>query len=420
VSSDGNLVAFQIFRYDDGLSDIFLRDVNSGTTSLVSLDIRYNSGGGRDSFSPMFSPDDRWLTFGSYAQNLTTNATGGLLNLFARDLSSNTNRMLSVGPDGAGLIGFARGATFSANSRYVAFVSASNSVAVYDLLSQSNAVVCTDCDNPSLSADGNLLAYETPGSGTARRDIVVKNLQTGATSLISVNRQGNGGGNGPSSTPLLSWDGRFVVFASKASDLVDNDNNNASDIFVRDRVSGTTILVSLNLQGTGSGNGPSTKPTLGADGRTVVFQSFASDLVPGDYNDRRDVFVLRLGGADSDGDGMDDDWEMAYFGTLARDGTGDFDGDGQTDLQEFLAGTDPTNSGSILRVLTLTPLGGGGTRVIWAAAPGKRYQVQFKDSLSDAGWTDLPGVAIAGGTTAAMMDGEGLGNRRFYRVILAP
>jgi len=130
--------------------------------------------------------------------------------------------------------------------------------------------------------------------------------------------------------------------------------------------------------------------------------------------------VLRLGGTDTDGDGMDDDWEMAYFGTLARDGTGDFDGDGQTDLQEFLAGTDPTNSGSILRVLTLTPLGGGGTRVIWAAAPGKRYQVQFKDNLSDSGWTNLPGVAIASGTTAAMMDGEGLGNRRFYRVILAP
>src|SRR5206468_7498342 len=128
----------------------------------------------------------------------------------------------------------------------------------------------------------------------------------------------------------------------------------ASDIFVRDRVSGTTILMSLNLQGTGSGNGSSTKPALGADGRTVVFQSVANDLVPRDYNDRRDVFVLRLGGGDTDEDGMDDDWEMAYFGALSRDGTGDFDGDGQTDLQEFLAGTDPTNIGSTLRVLTLS------------------------------------------------------------------
>jgi hypothetical protein len=60
--------------------------------------------------------------------------------------------------------------------------------------------------------------------------------------------------------------------------------------------------------------------------------------------------VLRLG---LDGDGMDDDWEMAHFGTLDRDGTGDFDGDGHTDLEEFLAGTDPTNSGSILRAMLL-------------------------------------------------------------------
>jgi hypothetical protein len=160
---------------------------------------------------------------------------------------------------------------------------------------------------------------------------------------------------------------------------------------------------------------------LAADGRTVVFQSFASDLVPGDYNDRRDVFVLRLGGPDTDKDGMDDDWEMVYFGTLARDGTGDFDGDGQTDAQEFQAGTDPTNTNSVLRVLTLTPLGGGSTRVIWSAAPGKRYQVQFKDNLSDSGWTILPGVTIPSGTTASMADNAvGVGDRRFYRVILAP
>src|SRR5947208_15602856 len=99
---------------------------------------------------------------------------------------------------------------------------------------------------------------------------------------------------------------------------------------------------------------------------------------------------------------MDDDWEMAYFGTLARDGGGDFDGDGQTDLQEFLAGTDPTNSGSVLRVLTLTSLGGGGARLIWSAAPGKTYRVQFKDNLDEAGWNSLPGSVIASGTTATL------------------
>jgi hypothetical protein len=243
--------------------------------------------------------------------------------------------------------------------------------------------------------------------------------QTGSTTLISRNVPGTCGGNANSSSPLLSWDGRFVVFASKASDLVDNDTNGVSDIFVRDNLLGRTLLVSINLQGTASGSGVSSNPVLAADGRTVVFQSFASNLVPGDYNERRDVFQLRLGGPDTDSDGTDDDWEMAYFGTLARDGTGDFDHDGQTDLQEFLAGTDPTNGGSVLRVLTLTTLSGGGTRLIWAASPGKSYRVQFKDDLQETTWHDFPGSVLANGTTGSFMDSaNSQGNHRFYRVAL--
>src|SRR5262249_2022229 len=154
---------------------------------------------------------------------------------------------------------YARGAAFSADSRFVAFVASNSLVAVYDFVNQTSQVVCTGCDNPSLSGDGQLVAYELVRSG-APRDIVLKDLQTGETNLITINRSGTTGGNGDSTSPLLSWDGRFVVFASKASDLVDNDANNASDIFVRDRIVGTTLLVSLNLQGNGSGNGPSTKP----------------------------------------------------------------------------------------------------------------------------------------------------------------
>src|SRR2546430_5386307 len=112
----------------------------------------------------------------------------------------------------------------------------------------------------------------------------LKDLQTGLSSLISLNRFGTGAGNGDSSSPLLSWDGRYVVFSSKASDLVDNDTNQTSDIFVRDRVLGTTLLVSLSVDGNRAGNGPSFNPVLAADGRTVLFQSFASDLIAGDYN----------------------------------------------------------------------------------------------------------------------------------------
>jgi hypothetical protein len=210
-----------------------------------------------------------------------------------------------------------------------------------------------------------------------------------------------------------------VIFASKASDLVPNDNNHAGDIFVRDRLLGTTLLVSANRQG-GAGTGFSSRPVLGADGRTVVFQSYADDLGEGDFNGTRDVFVLRLSGTDSDHDGLDDEWEVAYCGDLSRDGSGDFDQDGSKDRDEFLAGIDPTNRGSVLRVLKLTSLRGGATTLLWSAVPGRRYRVQFKDRLTDAAWHELPGTVTASSTTASASDrSAGPGSQRFYRVVLA-
>jgi hypothetical protein len=181
------------------------------------------------------------------------------------------------------------------------------------------------------------------------------------------------------------------------------------------------MLVSVNTQGTASGNSASSHPFMAADGRTVVFQSFASDLTAGDFNDRRDVFVLRLGGADSDGDGLDDDWEMAYFGDLSRNGAGDFDSDGQTDREEFLAGTNPTSDASLLRVLTLSSLSGGNTRILWSAVPGRTYRVQFKNTVSDEQWSALPGDVTATFATASAMDSTaGTQDHRFYRVLRLP
>ncbi len=422
-SSDGNLVAFQSDAPDLVAgssvlsSNIFIRGIGLGTNYLVSTNAQ---GVGVGGVNPIFSPDDQWLIFSSAATDLTTNVNGGMTNLFALDLGAKTIRMVSVGPDGATATGYWRGAAFSADSRHVAFVCSSGSVWVYDFAGRTSILACVSCDQPSLSADGRWVAYEKLDTGHIRQ-IFAFDLQSGLTNLTSPNRFDTGGGNGDSTSPQFSWDGRYVVFESKASDLVVNDTNNASDIFVRDRLLKTTMAIGLNLGGNSTGNGPSTKPILTPDGRTVVFQSFASDLVSSDYNYRRDVFVLQLGGPDTDHDGMDDDWEMAYFGTLDRDGTGDFDGDGQTDLQEFQAGTDPTNGGSVFRTFTLASIGGGGTRVIWNASPGKKYQLQFRDELGVPGWQTLPTVVTANGTTASMTDNSTNNSRhRFYRVLLEP
>ena len=101
--------------------------------------------------------------------------------------------------------------------------------------------------------------------------------------------------SGVPAVPVISADGRFVAFNSAASDLVANDTNGTDDVFVRDLQLGTTTLVSINRFGTGSGNGPSGGPgggpVISADGRFVAFRSFASDLVPNDTNGTTDVFV---------------------------------------------------------------------------------------------------------------------------------
>jgi hypothetical protein len=114
----------------------------------------------------------------------------------------------------------------------------------------------------------------------------------GITERVSVS-SGGVQGNGNSShfgTPAISADGRFVAFKSDATNLVPGDTNNASDIFVRDRQTGTTERVSVGSGGA-QGNNISFSPAISADGRVVAFESAAANLVPGDTNGSIDVFV---------------------------------------------------------------------------------------------------------------------------------
>ena len=122
---------------------------------------------------------------------------------------------------------------------------------------------------------------------------------------------------------------------------------------------------------------------------------------------------------DSDNDGMDDEWEMDFFKTLARDGTGDFDLDGMIDLAEFLGGTLPDDDTSLLRLSHEVVAAGVTTTVEWSAVPGKVYRVQYKSAFSDPGWNDLPGTVTASSSTASKTDVATANHpTRFYRVEL--
>jgi Tol biopolymer transport system component len=384
LNSNGALVAYESpYRLE-------LRDMIAGTNRVLdNTSTLYQH--------PHFTADEEWVVWGTWSSRILASHV-------------RSNRTILVGTNGASPVFH----TFDRSGRYFAFAATGRQVYRFDFHSTNTMLICTDCVEPSLNHDGNLVAVSALRNWPYS-DIYVVNVAENSTTLISRDYAGIGGGNASSSSPVISADGRYVVFVSKASNLVLNDTNRAADIFVHDRLQNATMMITRNRHGTGSGNALSSTPVLARDGRTVVFQSFAGDLVEGDYNERRDIFMLRLGVGDSDNDGMDDDWEVAHFDNLSRDGTDDADGDGQTDRQEFISGTDPTNAGSVLRVLTITPMGGGSTTVVWSAVPNQNYVVQYKDSLAAANWTNASGVITADSTSESFVHSSSA-TQRYYRV----
>lgn len=498
ISADGRFVAFASRASDlvdgdtNGLSDVFVRDLVAGTTRLVSRAFGSTGSAGGASYRPAMSADGRWIAFESHATNLlapelaSVDINGGKADVFVFDRQTETVQPVSIRTDGTQM-GWESSTdpVVTPDGRHVLFQSHASNLAspppprpaypdtmlyLRDLAAQSTTLLLspegqpyavsvadarpvvvsadsgtlavatrlpargvvvfrlgggwvteiTNAASPALSGDGSLLVYLTqdqtdPNAG----QVFLRRLAEGTTGLVSVSRDGVNPGNGRSSQPLLSADGRYVVFQSQASDLVPDDQNERSDVFVRDLAARTLRLSTLP-----SGAAPNLgalSPVLAPDGRTVAFLSWADDLAPGDRNRAGDVFVLRLGSgpaADSDEDSLPDDWEAAYFNGLTRDGSEDWDGDGLSDRAEYRFGTDPTNAGSVLRVLTLTGAGTAEVTVVWCAVPGRTYRVQFKDRV-DAPWTDLPGDVTASGETASKTDSTaGASLARFYRAVL--
>lgn len=420
LSRDGRFLAAVYGASPGSTAFVACHDLDTGAVIPVS---RTPAGDAVLASNPVFSPDGRWVAFVSSSTTLTPEALPGL---FVWDRINDRVRWLSEGVAGMRLT---NSFAFSADGRWIVFHRAGGSVVLQDLAADTNYVVTTRGWNPSVNRDGLLVACESmSASRPGVRDVVVHDVVTGSVRLASRSRTGANGGDADSTGPVLSADGRFVAFASKASDLVAGDTNGDQDVFVRDLLLGTTVLVSINRTGTASAHGASSRPIFGADGRTLIFHSVAGDLGPGvvDENRQRDVYLVRLGGRDTDGDGLDDDWEMTNFDGLGRDGSGDADADGASDRDEFLAGTSPILGQSFLRALTLTTVGGAGVgegvQIIWTAVPGRSYRVEFRDALDGGTWTGLGGTVTAIAETAAAVDAHGGGNtgQRYYRVRLEP
>ena len=216
------------------------------------------------------SADGRHVAFDSYASNLAPYDINNTSDVFVRDRLLGTTTLVSVAVTGLSGNNLSAVNAISADGRFIVFWSIAYDLVKFDANAQGDIFV-HDRD-----PDGNGVFDE--GNATIVR--------------VSVDSAGVEG-NGFSSGAGVSADGSKVVFRSDATNLVANDTNAASDIFVRDLVAGTTTRVSVSTAGA-QGNGRSIEPALSDDGTIVMFASSASNLIPSDTNSRQDIFVRDL------------------------------------------------------------------------------------------------------------------------------
>jgi len=277
ISSDGRYVVFAsqapLTAADPDVSgwDVYVRDLSAGTTTLVSRASGVN--GVKANANPFLLPrpaisaDGRYVVFGSTATNLSAQDTDTIWDVYVRDLQSNVTTLVSGGSAGP----------------------------------QGNS----GSSSAQVSADGRLVAFSSdaalsPDDTDANSDVYIRDMVTQAITLVS-RAPGAGGadGNNGSFAPAISGDGRYVAFASSATNLSPEDPDTLWDIYVRDLQANSTVLASRATGAVGAkdnaGMSPDSEPpSISADGRLVAFETFASNLSPDDHDSFRDTYVRDL------------------------------------------------------------------------------------------------------------------------------
>ncbi len=400
-------------------------------TNQSRLVLATNQGLAATIVLPSISDDGRFVA--SFL-NPTDQSYGYEGNVLLHDLAARSNMLLrgvtTPGPEGFG--GSVTRPFVSKDGRFLVAVTNRAFLVIRDNLSGTVTLTAAPWVSPapirgtaigaplpvadaSFSRDGRfmLVGYLTNNLPA------VLDLQTGQVDPMIL-------GSGKPALPLfasarLSPSGRRILFSSAQQELEPGEREWLSRVWVYDRVTKSLELLSPE---TGTGlrfSGAGAAYWLG-DESGVIYSGGSGFQVLSATGDQMIPVVRRVAlvVTDTDGDGLDDDWERLNFGSLDKNGTDDEDGDGLSNFAEFIGGSNPKDASSGFRPVTQIA-SAGSRRLEWPASPGVGYRVEFSASLAPGSWTPLTNIVANLGSIATCTDPNTAGvSNRFYRVIAVP
>ncbi|MHB9131268.1 MAG: TolB family protein [Armatimonadota bacterium] len=344
ISEDGRYIAFTsdagnlVPGDTNGRTDVFIRDMEANAIARASVAANgtqgnYDSGSCGDlPLGMAISADGSTLVFGSLAGTLIPGDTNNARDVFLYDIPSRKLSAVNINKDGTPASSMSGNPAVNANGQYVFFTTetvptqaqmaqgtqAPPTLNVLDRgdrpylqKSRKNSAISLmsltanrrrgngSSSFPSMSADGRFLAFATvatnlaPGDTNKKADIIVRDTQGNVQATVSVGVGGKPANADSGHRGLsISGNGKFVAYTSSAINLVPGDLNSEVDIFIADMQTGQTTLASTGYRG--ESNGESSQPVFNESGRYLAFTSTADSLVPNDKNVSADVFLRDL------------------------------------------------------------------------------------------------------------------------------
>ncbi len=276
--------------------------------------------GSGNSRNPSISGNSRFVAFDSIAEDLVPGSGIGS-DVFVTDLATGEVELISRSASGGAANDESLGAVISADGRFVAFASAATNLVSPAISTQvtqvylrdrqtgvttlvsasaSGAPATSSCFNVAISGNGRIVAFDTSannlvaGDTNSARDVFRFDADTGHVTLESRSSTGVIG-NDDSSNPTLDFDGEILAYESDATNLEPGDTNGVTDVFLHDRSFSNFGLTKrlTSIDELDQPNGRTFRPSISSNGRLIAFASDATNLVPGDTNGRRDVFLFR-------------------------------------------------------------------------------------------------------------------------------